>query len=81
MLKLTNKTLPVEIDGETYTLRKPKNSDAEMLMSLSNSDVDKQFQSSMAFLIQVGLPEEVVNDLDMELTSAIIEYLLPEKKE
>jgi len=80
MLKLKNEKLPVEIDGQLFQLTKPKNKDVEKLMALSKSNEDDQLKSSLDFLVDSGLPREVVNNLDLDLTTAIMEYLMPEKK-
>jgi len=81
MLILKNEVTPVEIDGVIYKLTKPKNKDVELLMSFSDSEnKDSQFSQGIKFLVNSGIPEDIVKNLDVELTAVLIDHLLPEKK-
>ena len=82
MLVLKNEKIPVSIDGEVYQLSRPKNKDAELLMKFSGEgNGESQYELAMQFLVTSGLPREIVEGLDLDLTGAIIEHLMPEKKD
>jgi hypothetical protein len=75
-LKLENKKVPVEIDGVVYQLTKFKAGhvrEAQRLLSEGQESQGLQFQ--LDALVKSGLPQEIVDALDLDLLAPLNEAL------
>jgi len=82
MKEFNNEVIKISIDGTAYDLKRPKNKDVDLLMGFAGAqEGSDQFQQGLKFLINSGIPESVVDDMDLNVTVSLIEYLMPEKKE
>jgi len=79
--KIERKKLNIEIYGVKYELTKPKFNQIieyqEKLQSLNNLE---KFQAVKQNLMDCGLPEEVINDLDHDSMIELIEIINGSKK-
>jgi hypothetical protein len=75
-LKLENKLVSVEIDGTEYQLKKFKAGqvrEAQRLMSEGQESQGLEFQLNA--LVGAGLPQSVVDSLDLDLLAPLNEAL------
>lgn len=71
--KIENKTIAIEIFGKVYQVRKPKFKEVlEMEESMEKLDTKGKFIHIMKALVNYGIPEDVLQELD---SSAVIEIL------
>jgi hypothetical protein len=74
VLKLETKTLRVELDDKHFNLRYPAWGESE---ELAKSEDPAKLK---VFLVSVGLPEDVVNGLQLDHVLKLIEELTQSKK-
>ena len=79
--KIENKKLSIDINGQIYAVKKPKYKDLvdieEKMASMSPKEKVLFVHSR---LIEYGIPEEVLNDLDSDAYVELIEVINGTKK-
>lgn len=77
MIELQRKKLPVKIDGVVYELSYAKVSQLKEISTASKEDaVDKTIE----FIVNSGMPKEVVENLEVDHINLIAEALTGAKK-
>lgn len=75
-LNLSRKKIKVNFDGASYDVLAPSNA---QIKAFSESDAG-DLQKTVEMLAQLGLPESVCWEMDIESLQKIVEALTPQKK-
>lgn len=84
MFEFARTTAEVSFEGKTYTVRLP--SEKEKVDYFSKSSGAKESKESLyeamsSFIEKMGLPKEVIDNLESEHLTSLIEFMiLPKKK-
>jgi len=73
----------ITIYGDKYVVIKPKVLEVkEMQKELQNAgkDADKEFDITMKYIENRGIPKNVIEDLDIDEFQGLVEYLVGKKK-
>ena len=83
MLELVRNTKAIKLDDKTYNLKTITKAQAikhEALIKEAGSETGLLLKAFSDLLIELGLPSEVVESLELEHFKAIGEYLFDSKK-
>lgn len=79
MIKLERKKLKIEIDGGEYELRFPTAIERQRYADAS-SEEKNALTETIAFLVTLGLPKDVVESMEIDHMFLILEEFRPDKK-
>lgn len=80
ILKLEKSKFKIEIFGNIVEIRKPNWSEIEKFQDAAEDDKGSMSRTRELF-VNIGIPAEIVKDLEMEHITAIMELLVPKKKD
>lgn len=79
MLDLQKKTLEVKFDGNVYKMTFPTVSQIEKMQKKTKEE-GESLDSVFSLLEEVGLPKEIVKQMQIDHVNAIVEHLTDAKK-
>jgi hypothetical protein len=75
------KDLTIEIEGQTVTIKSPKVSQYEELQSeLKNKSEADLYKVYIAWFVSIGIPAELVTELDNEDFIGLVKFISEPKK-
>lgn len=81
-LELKRRVINVKLDGHNYPMTAPtiKEADSYQAKAKKAEDEGTQVELLFSFLIERGLPKDVIETLEVDHVNMIIEHLLGVKK-
>lgn len=73
----------ITIYGEKYVVIKPKVLEVKQMqkeLQAANKDSEKEFDITMKYIENRGIPKNVIEDLDVDEFQGLVEYLVGKKK-
>lgn len=80
VLKLNKSKFKIEIFGQVVEIRKPNWSEIEKFQEDVSEEAGSMSRTRELF-VQIGIPSEIVSELEMDHITAIMELLVPKKKD
>jgi len=77
----SKKYVNVKFNGESYKLRFPTILEAKDLTSkFSESSESDQLDLTISLIESLGLPKDIINQLDIDQLTSLVNCLMPSKK-
>jgi len=82
-MELVKSKIEVTIYGEKYELKAPSALESAQLADATSKDGLSSVEMlilTQAFIVKMGLPKEICEDLDLDNTQKLIEFITVKKK-